>query len=88
MSIPYRAKLPQPTLHKAVVLGLRYTAEEAKEAGIVDEVCPVSKLEETALSAAMRLAGRDGLDRSTLSSIKQDLYRDTCTILNESVQFY
>ena len=88
MSIPYRATLPQPTLHKAAVLGQRYTAEEAKEAGIVDEVCPMSKLEETALLAATRLTGRDGLDRRTLSSIKQDLYKDTCTILNKSVQFY
>ena len=88
MSIPYRATLPQPTLHKAAVLGLRYTAEEAKEAGIVDEVCPMSKLEEIALSAAVRLAGKDGLDRRILSAIKRDLYRDMCTVLNESVQFY
>ena len=84
----YRARLSQPVLHKAAVLGLKYTGEEAKEAGIIDKVCPMSELEETALTAARKLAGKDGLDRQTLSSIKYDLYRDTCNVLKEPVQFY
>lgn len=75
-------------MHEAVALGRRYTAEEAKEAGIVDEVCPMSELEERALTAARKLAGKDGLDRQTLSSIKRDLYRDAYIVLNEPVKYY
>ena len=75
-------------LHKVAALGWRYTAEEAKEAKIIDEVCSLSELEETALAAANRIAGKDGLDRRMLSSIKRNLYHDTCTTLSESVRFY
>ena len=85
---PCRARFPPQALHEAVVFGRRYTAEEAKEAKIVDEVCPMSELEERALSAARRLAGEDGFDRRTLTCIKRDLYRDALSSLNEPVRFY
>ena len=84
----YRAFIPQPSLHKAAVLGERYTGEQAKEAELVDEVCAIDKLEQTALSAAKRLAGEEGLDRRTLAAIKHHLYRDLCTTLSEPPQFY
>ena len=83
-----RSRFPQQALHEAVVLGRRYTAEEAKESKMVDEVCPMSQLEERALAAADRLAGKEGLDRTTLATIKRDLYRDTLAALNEPVRFY
>ena len=83
----YRAFIPQPSLHQAAVLGLRYTGEHAKEAKLVDEVCSIDKLEETALSAAKRLAG-EGLDRRTLAAIKHHLYQDLCTTLSEPPKFY
>ena len=75
-------------LHKAAVLGHRFTADEAKEAKIVDEVCPMSELEETALAAAGRLAGKEGLDREMLALIKRDLYWNTYNTLNEPAQWY
>ena len=81
-----RARLPQPTLHRAVVLGQRYTADDAIEAKLVDEVCPLPDLEERALQAAYDLAGKEpGLDRKILAVIKHGLYRDAYTTLNESV---
>ena len=83
-----RSRFPQDALHEAVVLGRRYTAEEAKESKMVDEVCPMSQLEERALAAANKLAGKEGLDRRTLAAIKSDLYRDTVAALNEPVRFY
>ena len=83
-----RARLPQSALHEAVIFGRRYTAEEAKEAKIVDEICSIDKLEETALSAAKMLAGEEGLDRKTLAALKRDLYRDAFTVLNEPTRFY
>ena len=74
--------------HKlAIVLGKRYTAEEAKTAGIVNEVSSLKELKDSAVAAANRLAG-DGLDRKTLATLKHDLYRDVYRALNEPVRFY
>lgn len=82
----HRARLPQPTLHRAAVLGQRYTAEDALEAKLVDEVCELAELENRAVLAADGLAGGEpGLDRKTLATIKRGLYRDAYTALNESV---
>ena len=75
-------------MHEAVVLGRKYTAEEAKEAKIIDEVCSMSKLISTAVEAAKRLAGKEGFDRKTISAIKHDFYRDAYIVLNEPVRFY
>lgn len=88
-SLPvFRARLPQAELHTAMVLGKRYTAEEAKAVGIIKEVCPVSQLESRAIAAGNRLAGEDGLDRTTIAAIKHDLYRDTYRSLMEPVRYY
>ncbi len=83
-----RARLPQPALHRATVLGQRYTAEEAIEAKLIDEVCDLSDLENRALLVANGLAsagGEPGLDRKTLATIKRGLYRDAYTALNKPV---
>lgn len=48
----------------------------------------MSQLEERALAAANKLAGKEGLDRRTLAAIKNDLYQDTVAALNEPVRFY
>ena len=71
-----------------MVLGRRYTGEEARAAGIVDEVAPLDHLKETAISAANRLAGSEGLDRKTLSTLKRDLYRDVVKALTEPPRVY
>ncbi len=84
----HRARLPQPQLHAILILGTRYTAQEALTAGIVNEISPVSQLLERAMKAGHRLAGKNGLDRTTLVSLKKDTYRDTCIALNEPTRFY
>ena len=84
----FRARLPQAELHHAMVLGKRYTAEEAKAVGIVNDVSPLNQLESRAIAAGNRLAGEDGLDRKTLAAIKHDLYRDVYRILMDPVRFY
>ena len=84
----FRAILPQRELHASMVLGRRYTGDQAKAAGIVEETCPISQLQRVALAAAERLAGRDGLDRRTLSVLKQDLYRDAVKALSEPMRVY
>ena len=82
-----RARLPMAERHLAIALGKRYTAEDAQEAGIVNEVSTLEKLEESAISAANRLAG-EGLDRQTLTAIKHDMYYDVYRLLTEPVRFY
>ncbi len=70
------------------MLGKRYTAEEALSAKIVNEVCSMEELRERAIAAGNRLAGKDGLDRKVLSSLKYDFYRDTYRSLMDPIQFY
>ena len=71
-----------------MVLGKRYTGIEAEAAGIVDEVCPPAQLRDTAIAAAGRLAGSEGLDRKTLFTLKRDLYRDVVLALSEPPRYY
>ena len=68
--------------------GKRYSGEDALRAGLVDEVAPPGQLRERAVSAADRLAGSEGLDRKTLSTLKRDLYRDVVQALTEPPRFY
>ena len=70
------------------MLGHRYGGEEAKAAGIVDEVAPLSELRETATAAGGKLAGPEGLDRRTLTALKRDLYRNVVQVLSEPPRFY
>ena len=83
-----RARLPQPQYHSAIILGTKYTAEEALAAQIINEVCPMDQLLDRAIAAGQRLSGEDGLDRRTLTAIKRDTYRDACKALQEPTRFY
>ena len=81
-----RCKCPQPALHTAMTLSARYTASEAKSAGFIHQVSSNEELREDAITAARSLSG-DGLDRSTLTAIKHDLYKDAYMLLNEPCIF-
>ena len=85
---PHRARLPQPQLHAALILGTRYTSEEAVAAQIINEASPGNQLLERAVTAGHRLAGKNGLDRATLANLKKDTYRDACVALSEATRFY
>ena len=88
LNIPIpRTQIPVPEYHQTLLLGKRYTAEEAKTAGIINEVSSLEELKDSAIAAANRLAG-DGLDRKTLATLKHDLHRDVYRALNEPVRFY
>ncbi len=83
-----RSKVPHSAQHEAIVLGKRYTAEEALSSKVVQETCPMEQLKEKAIAAGLRLAGKDGLDRKVLSTIKKDLYHDAYKSLMEPLNFY
>ena len=74
--------------HQAIVLGKRYTAEQALSAKIVQEICPAEELRVKAIATGLRLAGKEGLDREVLSAIKRDFYFETHKSLLEPAQFH
>ena len=88
LGIPCRSRLPHAEQHQALVLGKRYTAEEALSAKIVNEVCPVEELKVKAIEAGIRLSGKEGLDRHVLSTIKYDLYVNTYKSLMEPLKWH
>ena len=71
-----------------LVLGKRYSGVEAHKAGLVDELCSPTELRDTAITAACRLVGSEGLDRRTLTVLKRDLYRDVVQALIEPPRLY
>ncbi len=83
-----RARVPHAQQHQALVLGKRYTCEEALATGMINEVCSMEQLRDRAITAGKRLAGKDGLNPITLSGVKKDLYRDTYVTLMEPVRMF
>ena len=74
-----RAKLPPDQYTNCVLYGKRYTAEEAKEVGIIQDCCEVDKVLQRAVQLANDIVSwqEEAYDRSILSKMKEDLYHDT-----------
>ena len=66
-------KMTPAALRDAVLLGRRFTAEEALAAGIVDQVCDVEALLPKGLAMAEPLVTKE---RAIFSRLKTDLYGD------------
>ncbi len=78
MAALIQARLPSNAAHEAMVSGRRYTAEQARAAGIVHEVAP----EQSVLPAALALAkAHVGKPRPVLGAIKQGMYRPVLDLL-------
>ena len=60
------AKLPQPALHRAAVLGERFTPEDAQRAGIVDATHPLDELLPAAIDRAAALASKADANLATI----------------------
>jgi enoyl-CoA hydratase/carnithine racemase len=65
------AKLPQPTLHEAILTGRRYDAPAALTGGIVHHVAPEDAVLESAVALAASLADKN---RSVIAEHKRLLY--------------
>lgn len=76
------SKLAQPTLHRAMVLGTRYTGPSALAAGIVDALASETDIVETAIGVAEQLVDKDP---ATLGAIKKQLYASTIELLRGDV---
>jgi enoyl-CoA hydratase/carnithine racemase len=76
------AKLSKKTAHQAMVLGRRFTAPEAFDAGILDGTAVEDELLPNALAYAETLVGKDA---TTIQAIKRTLYESTLTQLRAAV---
>ncbi len=78
MSAMIQARLSKATAHEAMVTGRRYSAEQALQAGIVQQIAAEQQVLPAALALAKSLSGKD---RATLATIKQTAYRSALDAL-------
>ncbi len=60
---------------EAILLGKRFTGEEAVKAGIVYACCPPDKLMDMALKVIKKVVPPGGFKRSTVSIMKTHTYK-------------
>ncbi|KAL5466837.1 hypothetical protein EMCRGX_G030988 [Ephydatia muelleri] len=82
-----KIRIPKDEHTRAIVLGHKYTAEEAKLAGLIKDCCPLEDLENRAKALAVTLSSGKP-DRQTMSVIKTDLYHDVYTTLMQPIRNY
>ncbi|MFA1548036.1 enoyl-CoA hydratase/isomerase family protein [Actinomadura chokoriensis] len=79
MNALLKERLPRATAHEAMLTGRRYTAEQAREAGIVQRVAAGDEVLPAAVELAAASAGRNG---KTVARIRADLYRPVLDALH------
>ena len=57
-------------------MGHRFTAEEALSGRIVEKVCDMEELLDTAVQMGQAAVGKNKLDRDAFKHLKSDLYSD------------
>ena len=72
---------------RAIVLGHKYTAEEAKAAGLTEDCCNPKDLVDRAKNLAVTLS-QDRPDRHTLSLIKTDLFHELHMSLMQPIRMH
>lgn len=75
-----KSRLAPQVAHEALTSGRRYTGQEARAAGIVDELASADDVVPRAIAKAKSLAGKDA---STYGAIKANLYRETLASLRD-----
>jgi enoyl-CoA hydratase/carnithine racemase len=73
MSALIQARLSRSAAHETMMTGRRYTAEQAQQAGIVQQTASEAELLAAAIALAKTHAGKHG---PTLAAIKKTAYRD------------
>ncbi|XP_077982426.1 uncharacterized protein LOC144437375 [Glandiceps talaboti] len=72
-----RHKVPGGKLYTDMaVYGKRFTGEELRKTGVIDEVTEMAGLVDLAIHTAKECLGKSGYDRDTLHKMKSDLYAD------------
>jgi len=68
----------------AAVYGRRFTAFEAKESGIVELTTSAGQLIDESRKLVRQLVPESGIDRDSLSNMKQDFFQDILKMIKES----
>ncbi|MFB4307742.1 enoyl-CoA hydratase-related protein [Actinomadura sp. GTD37] len=79
MNALIKGRLPGATAHEAMLTGRRYTAEQARDAGIVQHLAAEDEVLPAAVGLAAASAGRNG---TTVAKIRGDLYRPVLDALH------
>ncbi|MFC9973998.1 enoyl-CoA hydratase-related protein [Spirillospora sp. NPDC127200] len=82
MSALIQARLTPQVAHEAMISGRRYTAEQAREAGIVARTAPEAEVLPAAVELAASLAGKQG---KVVGKIRGDMYRPVIEALRGPV---
>ena len=86
-----RTKLPPDQYVNCIVYGKRYTAEEAKRVGIIQEYSERDKVLDTAVALANNVLSwqAEAYDRNTLAKMKEDLYHDAVKVfINDTAKLH
>ena len=67
-----RGRLPPSQYTDSILIGKRYTADEAYKTGIVHTVCPEDIVLSTAIEQGLHVS-KENLDRDTLAQLKNGL---------------
>jgi len=70
-------------------MGKKYTAQEAIQAKLVDQICDNSILLETAIQTGRSVVGNNNWNRDVMSYLKQSLHSDVLDVNRQpgSVEF-
>jgi enoyl-CoA hydratase/carnithine racemase len=79
MSALIQARLSKATAHEAMTTGRRYTAEQALQAGIAQQIASEADVLPAAIELAKSLVGKHG---ATLAAIKKTAYRDVLAVID------
>ena len=86
-----RIKLPPDQYVNCILYGKRYTAEEAKRVGIIQEHSERDKVVDTAVELADGVVSwqQEAYDRTILANMKEDLYHDTIKVfINDATKLH
>lgn len=83
----FRAKIKEPkALTDSVLMGHRFTAEEALSGRIVEKICDMEELLDTAVQMGQAAVGKNKLNRDAVKHSKKDLYSDIISVFqNENL---
>lgn len=75
LCIIHRAKILDSRVRTdVIIMGKKYTAEEALEAKLVEQICDDSELLNSAIQHGKSVVGSSVWDRKHMANLKSDLY--------------
>lgn len=83
----FRAKIQDSRVQTdSIIMGKRYTAEEALSAKLVDQICNNSELLNKAIEFGWTVVGMEKFDRQQMTDLKSDLYLNVVNDLKLSMK--